>query len=123
MAYEENRLTITLPVAADYSADQYRFVSVDSNGRALRGALNARAIGVLQNDPSALGMAGVVAVAGVSKVVAGGPVTAGAAVTTDAQGRAVAVTSIDAFEVGIALQAAAAAGELIPVLLMPAGVT
>lgn len=123
MAYEENRLTISLPVAADYSADQYRFVSVDANGRALRGVLNARVIGVLQNDPSVLGYVGVIAVAGVTKVVAGAAVAAGASVTTDSAGRAVAVTSADAFEAGIALQAGAAAGDLIPVLLMPHGIT
>ncbi len=56
-------------------------------------------------------------VIGTELVVAGGPVAKGAAVETDAEGRAVTMAS--GTKAGIALSAAAAAGEMIEVLLTP----
>jgi hypothetical protein len=126
MAHDSTLNCITVAANADLSAAQYRFVKlVNSSGeaRAARADLNSRVIGVLQNDPAVAGYAATVAIGGISKVVAGDAITAGVAVTTDSAGRAVPVASADAFEVGIAMVTAAAAGDIIPVLLHPAGIT
>lgn len=57
--------------------------------------------------------------AGIADVVAGGAVARGGSVKTDAGGRAVATSAANDFIVGVALVAATAAGDIIPVLLAP----
>lgn len=131
MSYEETLVNITLDADASIgvftgvaglrgapanpSALQYRFVKVTGEHKA--GLVTAAAdvtVGVLQNKPQAVGDAATVAVFGISNVEAAGAVAAGATVTSDAVGRA---TPGGANVKGIALHSAAAAGELIPVLL------
>ena len=126
MSYEETLVSITLDADASVgvftgvaglrgaptnpSALQYRFVKVTGEHQAglVTGAADV-AVGVLQNKPQAPGDAATVGVQGISNVEA-----AGATVTSDAVGRA---TPGAANVKGIALHSAAAAGELIPVLL------
>lgn len=95
MAQSERINPITRPAASDQSANQYRFVELNSSGQV--SACNAAgelAIGILQNKPSALGQAAEVAIVGsVSKCVLGATVAAGAKVTTDNAGRAVTAVS------------------------------
>ena len=57
--------------------------------------------------------------AGIADVVAGGAVARGSSVKADATGRAVATATASDFVVGVALTAATAAGDIIPVLLAP----
>jgi hypothetical protein len=118
MAYDNQVQSITLPAAADLSAQQYRCLTVDSNGRAAVANATALAIGILQNDPNAAGQAATVAYAGVSKAKAGGSITAGARVTADANGAVIAATTAGDAVIGVAL-AGAASGDIIPVLINP----
>ena len=122
MAYVENVQTITLEAGADLSSSQYHFVELTSTGATVTNASGELPIGVLQNDPDAVGKAAEVAYAGVTKVVAGGALTrADRKVMTDAQGRAVNwVTGNHC--AGVWLEAASAAGEIVPMLLLPIGV-
>lgn len=107
-----------LPGSADPNTGKmYRFVKVTGDKQVgLCTAGTDASVGVLQNKPQNVGMAATVAIFGVSFVVAGAAVAAGAEVTADSSGRAVATTSGDT-TAGVALAAASAAGELIPVLI------
>lgn len=117
MATENMLRSITVPAAADLSANQYRFVTINTSGQAaLTTTLGGTADGVLQNDPSAQAMPGTVAVAGVSKVVAGAAITNGDTVSSDTVGRAITAITGQTIH-GKALQAATAAGQIISVLL------
>ncbi len=71
--------------------------------------------GVLQNKPKA-GQIAAVAYAGAVKVVAGAIVAVGVAIKSDSVGRAITADPTD-FGQGVALEAAAAAGNIISVLL------
>ncbi len=73
MAYEIPGQMITLPAstlcaASTGTADQYRFVGIDSSGRATHPSTGAIAIGVLQNQPRALDDMATVMINGISKV-------------------------------------------------------
>ena len=133
MAYEESIRSITLTADATVGfytgvqglpgstspngGKQYHFVKVTGAGQCgLVSAANDTTVGVLQNKPQTTGAAATVAIRGVSKVVADKAIAAGAKVYLSADGQATDV-STSATYVGVALQAAAAAGELIPVLL------
>lgn len=133
MAYEEFLHSITLNADAtvgvftgvpgvsggpsNNSGLQYRFVKVTGEHECgLATAATDNVVGVLQNKPQGVGHAATVGVFGVSKVEASAAIAAGATVTSTANGRAV-TTSTAADVMGIALHSAAAAGELIPVLL------
>jgi hypothetical protein len=55
---------ISLPVAADYSADQFTFMKLDTNGRAAQTAATTdHPIGILLNDPDAIDQEGEIMVA------------------------------------------------------------
>ncbi len=106
--------------AADLSALQFRFVVDNASGFIAQSTtIGGVVVGVLQNKPGN-NEAAEVMVTGVSKVVAGAAITEGTAVTSDAVGRA-AVPAAGNYRVGIALSSAAAAGEVIPVLLLHMG--
>lgn len=131
MAYEETLKSITLDADASIGTFtgvaglrgapanagglQYRFVKVTGEHKAgLATAAGDVVVGVLQNKPQGAGHAATVGIFGVSMVEAAGAVAAGETVTADSVGRA---TSGASNVKGIALHSAAAAGELIPVLL------
>lgn len=119
MAFDNSVQSITLPAAADLSAQQYRCMQVNSSGQAAVANATALVAGILQNDPGAAGHPATVAYAGVSKAIAGAAITAGARVTADANGAVIpAVTAGDAV-IGVALASAGAAGDIIPVLINP----
>lgn len=136
MSFGSNGVDISLIAAADQSAAQYKLGDVDSSGNfAIATAVGQACIGSLQNNPGA-GAASTIRIQGVSKCVAGGAITAGALVKCDASGRVVAATLaytntsdagaaqdalIGSYVVGKALKAAAALGDIIPVLMLHAG--
>jgi len=77
--------------------------------------------GILQNKPAAAGRAATVQVAGIAKVVAGAAVTVGDVLTTDGAGKAITFVPTAAtveWVIGFAMTAAAAANEVIEVLLL-----
>lgn len=82
-----------------------------------------RTLGVIQgpvaSDEVAKGKGYGVTVLGVSFVTAGAAITRGATVMPDSQGRAVTAATAGNIPFGIALKAAANAGDYIPVLLIP----
>ncbi len=135
MGFEYPVLDITLLAAADLSASQYLLVKADANGKAALAAAGEAPIGVLQNKPTA-GQAAQVRLYGVSKVVAGAAIAKGAFVASDANGKAKAAQAaytntvdagvaqdplIGSHVIGIALDAASAANEIIPVALLHLG--
>jgi hypothetical protein len=132
MAYEESLKSISLnadsslavftgvpstPGSADPNyGKQYTFVKV--TGAHQVGAVDGvddPTVGVLQNKPQVEGQAATVGIFGVSNVIAGAAVVAGVNVQSDTSGRAITLAAGTA--VGVALSAAAGAGELISVLL------
>lgn len=118
MSYYESNVCITLEASADLSADQYKFVTLGATGIAVNTVAGGACLGVLDTKPNALGVAGAVAVGGVTKVKAGAAVARGADVQSDATGLAITAVA-PGFSQGTALEAAAASGDIIAVLLRP----
>lgn len=105
-------LTLTVAAAAAIAAN--RFVTPAG---AQAGA-DANTLGVARTAAAAAGEKIPVDVLGTAVVEAGAAITAGATLESDANGRAVTWATAGA-KVGIALQAAGAAGQFIEVLLIP----
>lgn len=135
MAYEEKICEVSLIAGADLSANQYRFVKISAaRTAALCSAAGEKAFGVLTNKPTS-GQTASVAVGGVAMVKAGAAISAGDAVATDASGKAktAVAATVDttgsnatedtdgSFVMGIAVEAAAADGDIIAVLIQPQG--
>ncbi len=118
MAHNEQLQSLSYEASADLSANQFRLVSLDANGRVQQAGANAQCVGVQQNKASALGNATEVGFSGRAKIVAGAAVAIDDQVESDATGRAITATGVGDHEVqGRALTAASAAGELVEVLL------
>lgn len=111
---------LTLVASADLSAQQYRLVKLTSTGIAVANASDLNQVGVLQDKPNALGVAGSVRVDGVSKVRYGGTVAAGDRLTSDASGNAIVATTGKQV-CGIAL-VAGVSGDIGTIFLSPRGV-
>ena len=134
MAYEETLRNISLDADASLAAQTgvsgtpgaasphsgpalFRFVKITGAhacGRA-EGPVED-VVGVCQNKPQVVGGATTVAIAGVTMMTAGAAVAAAAKVTSDAQGRGVTVAAGNS-QYGTAVDAAAAAGHLFPMLI------
>lgn len=119
MSSEQKLNCITRIAGADLSAAQYRFVEPGAGGTVTRvNAAGEAVLGVLQNNPGS-GQAATVALTGSrTKLVAGAALSENDDITTDNQGRAITAASGHRPH-GIALEAAAAAGDIISVLLVP----
>lgn len=115
MSFEQDVKSISLEANGDQSGNQNRFMLLGASGIALNTVAGGPCVGVLLTKPTA-GNIGAVAYAGVVKVVAGAAVTRGVEVQSDTTGRAIAATTGDV-PLGTALEAAAAAGDIIAVLL------
>ncbi len=131
MSYDESIRSITLEAdatigiytgfpgipgsASPHGGKQYHFVKVTGAHTAGLAGAAEKAHGVLQNKPQQPGAAATVAIRGVSKVVASGVIAAGTEVEADANGQAVGFTAGQ--KLGVTLEAAGGAGELVPVLL------
>lgn len=138
MAYEESLKTISLEAdssigiytgvpgqpgsASPNGGKQFHFVKVVSANTAGLATTASHEIpcGVLQNKPQNVGDAATIAISGVSMMEAGAAITAAAGVKVDSTGRPVPwVGGTDDLDLlmGVALLAAGAASNLIPVLL------
>lgn len=116
MAYENPDFVYTLEASGDLSASQFHALEVDSNGQAIVcNSAGVQIAGVLQNKPTAAGMAATVCASGITKVIAGAAVTAGAELEVNASGRLITATTGDV--VAIALEDAAGDGSIMSVLL------
>lgn len=112
----------TLVAASDLSNDKYRFVTVNTGGKIARlNTAGGRADGVLQS-PAVADRAAEVMVSGVTKLIAGAAIASTGPVTSDNQGRVIPASTAGHSINGIALETAAAAGEVIAVLLGYKGV-
>lgn len=110
----QNTALLTLTVAAAGAIAAARFVTPAG---AQAGA-DANTLGVAGFAAAAAGDKIPAVALGTAVVEAGAAVAAGATVKSDASGRAITWVTAGA-KVGIALQAAGAAGEMIEVLLIP----
>jgi hypothetical protein len=113
-AFEQFGVLQSFEAGADLSAAQYRFVTIDSSGKAVLANATSVVIGVLQNDPKQGQMATVFIGNGLTPVRAGGTLTIGQKVTGDANGQAVAATTGQQ-GLGIVVKGASA-GELATIL-------
>lgn len=120
MAIEEKLSTISIPAAADLSSSQYLGIKIDTNGRAALATESVQAIGILQDNPAALGRAACVAFAGVSKVFCGGTLNAGDRFCFNSAGKAVALASGDDWSMGVMLEGGAN-GTISRCLIQPTG--
>lgn len=113
MAYEIPGLVITLEAAADLSTSQYKFVKLDTNGKAAAiAAVTDIPIGILQNAPAS-GASASVMVYGVSKVQGDADLARGNQIGTSVDGQAaayVAGTDTTKYIVGQVLEDNSAAG-------------
>ncbi|CAB5220378.1 Bacteriophage VT1-Sakai, H0018 [uncultured Caudovirales phage] len=108
MSFKAVGTDITLVASGDLSANQYKVVKLDSNGRStLAGASDLAQIGIQQDKPTALGQPSSVRMAGISKALAGGTIAIGDRVTSDANGKVITATTGKQV-IGIALAAAVA---------------
>jgi len=78
-----------------------------------------RAIGIAGELDVPEGVSVDVHLAGIADCEAGGAVVRGSSVKADAKGRAIATSTANDFVVGVALEAATAAGDIIAVLIAP----
>lgn len=112
---------ITLEAATDLSALQYTAVTAASGKATASTAATDKAIGILQNKPTA-GENAEVMVIGVSKWKAGAALaTQGTLVTSGAGGKALAVAAATGYALGITLTPASGDGAICRVLLTHAG--
>lgn len=137
MAYEETLTSISLDADASLAAQTgvagtpgaasphagpalFRFVKLTGAHRCGRAAAGTDdVVGVCQNKPQVVGGATTVAIAGVTMMTAGAAIAATDKISSDAQGRAVplAGAGAGAVQFGVAIDAAAAAGHLFPMLI------
>jgi len=106
-----------LTASADLSAKQYTAVKASGvNTVTSVAAATDAVLGVLQNKPTS-GQEAEITHTGVTKMLAGAAVTAGAEVMCDTSGRAITAVTTGNRILGIALETAANANEVIAVLL------
>lgn len=108
MSTQQPVLTTSVIAAADL-AQPHRFVGFDG----AQAGLGSLALGVLEGDTDA-GLAAPVNVLGIVLVEAGAAIPAGSAVQSDASGRAIVLDA--GAKNGVALNAAAAAGDIIRIV-------
>lgn len=120
MATDQSMVCINLEAGQDLSSKQYYFVTIASDGQVDPTGDGLSADGVLQDAPSAAGYPATIAISGRTKVVAGAAIARGANVASGATGKA--KTSANGNRVlGVALEAAAADGDVISILLKVQG--
>lgn len=121
MAYKNSQTSVTLEAGADLSANQFHFVTMDSDGQLSVSTDGAASIGVLLNDPAAAGRAAEVCIGGLTRVEAGATVAAGAFVASNATGEAITAATGDNI-LGTAVTGGAD-GEVISIIFQPRGGT
>jgi len=121
MAYEmvPESFEVAQNAGADLSAKLYHLVKVDTDEDIILAGDGQACLGVIreanvENKPVT------VQYGGIAKVIAGGSFNAGVLVAADTNGQAVLATTGE-YAVGMALQAAGAANEIVSVRLGPYG--
>lgn len=107
--------TITVEAGEDLSAKQFRFVKLNSSGKAVVSGAGDPAIGVLQNKPES-GYAAEIQIGGIAKVEVDAAVTAGDKLMSSADGQAATKTGTNN-SLGFAMETAATAGIRIGIAL------
>jgi len=111
----------TISLVADEALTAHTFVTLSSDAQAAYvAASTADAVGIAMGAADA-GKMVTVQTDGIAMVKAGAAVAQGAVVTSADDGEAVTATTGD-YQHGYALEAASGAGEIISVLLKPAGI-
>lgn len=118
-AYENPLLIKSFPANGDLSSSQYKVVELGSSGVSATNATTDVPVGVLQNKPTT-GLAADVMMLGISRCIAVAAITKGVKVSCTAAGK-VQTAATGQHIVGIALEAASADGDIIPVLLTLGG--
>jgi hypothetical protein len=121
MATELQIFDHTFKAGADLTGLQFRICKFGANAREVIPSVVAttKPLGVLQDKPSAIGRAVAVRLIGISKVVAGAAVAIHSNIASDGSGRGIASVTAGDYCIGVNLEAAAAAGDIITVLIMP----
>jgi len=126
MAYEIPGRTITLEASTDLSAYQFRFVGVDSAGKAalaITSTGDADVLGILQNKPTA-GQAASIMIDGVSKIVAAGStMSAGDLVTNSTAGLAAVHSAGDMIRGRVLFGSSGSTGRVLTMVLQDIGST
>lgn len=134
MAYESNvGQDFTFPASADLSANQFRFMVLNTSKKLVLAGANVSCVGVLQDAPNAADRAGGVRCFGITKLTLGGTVAANDKIASDANGKGVKATAASvsagtpeplagSYVMGVALEAGVS-GDVISVLLTHAGIT
>lgn len=117
MAAFEDLHTVSKEASADLSTKQFLFVDVNANGQlvVVSGA-GGKALGVLQDKPSAQGRAGEVGYSGTTKMISAAAVAAGASVSSNNAGKAQTAVSGN-IVLGQAMEAAGGADITFEVML------
>ena len=126
MAYEIPGRTITLEASTDLSGYQFRFVGVDSAGKAALAVLSTGdgdVLGVLQNKPTA-GQAASIMIDGVSKIISlGSTLSAGDLVGNSTDGRANVLASGDKIRGRVIYGSSGSTGRVLTMVLQDIGST
>lgn len=120
MAFDIPGNRYSFEATGNLTTSWYKFVKMSGGGITAVAAATDLGIGVLQDKPSAAGVAGSVMVDGITKVLASKAIAAGVPVYLAADGR-VTDTAAANKAVGMSLTAVAAADKIITVLLKPLG--
>ena len=121
MAFEQSKTIITLEAAADLSAKQYYFVSVDTNGKAALTGDDGNPIGVLQNKPAA-GQAASICVYGVTKLYIGTESGLGAGYNVGCDANSAGkVSDSGSYRLGVSLEDPTANGDVVSILFQKNG--
>lgn len=96
MATQNLGVVVPIEAAADLSASQFHFMTIDSSSQIDETAAGLAADGVLQDKPAAAGRGSALALPGCfTKIKLGATLTAGDEVASDSTGRAVSTSSND----------------------------
>jgi len=120
MSYEIPGFKYTRLSDADFSTKKYYFVKAAASDKCSIAGDGEISIGVLQSNPSATDLECELVADGISFVEAGAAVAEGANVASNASGKAITAVA-GKYILGVALKAAGADGDIIPVLLFNAG--
>lgn len=122
MAFEERLRSETYVAAADLRTSQYRFVKLDTNGKAIAvAAITDLPVGILQNKPNT-NEAATVALAGVSKIEASAAHAINDLIGVSTNGRALSGPAAGNYIAGRAISSSGAAGEYLSVQFSTEGI-
>jgi hypothetical protein len=114
MAGEFGGIDVTLP--ANGTITQYYCVEMGASGVTVLNAITDTVTGIAQ-ETAVSGGTCVVRVSGTSKAVAGGAITKGAKLGIDTSGRVTATIAAASTGIGVALETATAAGDIIGIVI------